>query len=304
MKCPFHHGAGAPTSAPATDADSVIPTAIDDVLEIACAAGVATLTLKRPQRMNALDGALIKALHQALDLLQARDDVRALVITGAGQAFCSGADLITPSLLQPSPAAPDAIGEQVREALLQQFNPLIQRLVEYPKVTLCAVNGITAGGGLGLALACDIVVAGSSARFEQVFASRLGLVPDCGLTWQLPRTVGRARATALALLGEPLTAQQAKELGLIWDVVDDTQLIAHTLRLAQQVASNPSHVNHLVKRALRDAYAYSLSEQLRIEADLQGRCASMPAFTEALAAMRARTIGSAPAQSTVQACAA
>lgn len=257
-----------------------------EVLGLRQDGAVCTLTLQRPRRFNALSPELVAALQGALALVAARDDVRALVLTGAGPAFCSGADLAGGKLnADPvDPAALQQVGERVRDSLLTQFNPLVQQLAELPQATVCAVNGMTAGGGVGLALACDIVLAARSAQFVQVFAPRLGLVPDCGVTWQLPRTVGKARALALALLGEALSAEEAERLGLIWRAVDDAALPEQALRLAQRLAANPAHVNRQVKAALQAATGHSLAEQLALEAELQGACAALPSFTEGVSA--------------------
>lgn len=257
-----------------------------EVLGLRQDGAVCTLTLQRPRRFNALSTELVAALQGALALVAARDDVRALVLTGAGPAFCSGADLAGGNLsADPAdPAALQQVGERVRDSLLTQFNPLVQQLAELPQATVCAVNGMTAGGGVGLALACDIVLAARSAQFVQVFAPRLGLVPDCGVTWQLPRTVGNARALALALLGDALSAEEAERIGLIWRAVDDAALPEEAQRLARRLAANPSHVNRQVKSALQSAAGHSLAEQLALEAELQGQCAAEPSFLEGVAA--------------------
>lgn len=175
-----------------------------------------------------------------------REDVRALVLTGAGHAFCSGADLAAEGGssigqdydgvlgLPPQRRAAELrrIGNNTRDGLLQHFHPLIRQIADHPKAVVCAANG-TADGGVGLALACDIVLAARSGRFIQVFAPRLGLVPDCGISWQLPRTVGHARSLALTLLGEPVSADEAERLGLIWRAVDDDALAGEAERAAR-----------------------------------------------------------------------
>lgn len=267
---------------------NALPMTWDGLLALQVDGAVATLTLQRPRRFNALSPELVAALQQALDLLAAREEVRALVLTGAGPAFCSGADLAGDDLLG-DPTDPDALrrtGERVREGLLTQFNPLVRRLVEFPKPTVCAVNGMAAGGGAGLALACDIVLAARSAQFVQVFAPRLGLVPDCGLTWQLPRAVGSARALALALLGDPLSGTEAERLGLVWRVVDDAALLAEAQHTAARLAASPAHIHPYVKTALRAGATQSLAEQLALEADLQGACAAQASFVEGVTAFQ------------------
>jgi 2-(1,2-epoxy-1,2-dihydrophenyl)acetyl-CoA isomerase len=272
----------------------------DAVLSVRIEGAVATLTLNRPHRFNALDTALINALRRALDEFAARDDVRALVLTGAGHAFCSGADLAAEGangssrdyggVLELPPARRQAalrkIGDDTRDGLLRGFHPLIRQLVDHPKVVVCAVNGTAAGGGVGLALACDIVLAAHSARFIQVFAPRLGLVPDCGISWQLPRTVGRARSLALALLGEPISADEAERLGLIWRAVSYDTLQTEAQRVAARLAANPGHVNAAVKTLLRHSPEHDLDTQLNLEAQLQGECGAKPSFVEGVLAFQ------------------
>lgn len=272
----------------------------DAVLHVHIADAIATLTLNRPQRFNALDVALIDALRRALDELAVREDVRALVLTGTGRAFCSGADLAAggeggtgrdyDGILDLPPERRSAelrhIGDDTRDGLLQHFHPLILQIADHPKAVVCAVNGTAAGGGVGLALACDIVLASRSARFIQVFAPRLGLVPDCGISWQLPRTVGRARSLALALLGEPVSADEAERLGLIWRAVDDDALAAEAQRMAARLAANPTHVNTEVKELLRRSLEHDLATQLDLEAQLQGECGAKPSFVEGVLAFQ------------------
>ncbi|RQH05024.1 enoyl-CoA hydratase-related protein [Paraburkholderia dinghuensis] len=272
----------------------------DAVLHVHIADAIATLTLNRPQRFNALDVALIDALRRTLDELAVREDVRALVLTGAGRAFCSGADLAAggasgtgrdyDGILDLPPEGRSAelrhIGDDTRDGLLQHFHPLIRQIADHPKAVVCAVNGTAAGGGVGLALACDIVLASRSARFIQVFAPRLGLVPDCGISWQLPRTVGRARSLALALLGEPVSADEAERLGLIWRAVDDDALAAEAQRVAARLAANPTHVNAEVKALLRRSPEHDLATQLDLEAQLQGECGAKPSFVEGVLAFQ------------------
>jgi 2-(1,2-epoxy-1,2-dihydrophenyl)acetyl-CoA isomerase len=270
------------------------------MLDIRIDGAVALLTLQRPERFNALNLELIGALDRALDELTQRDAVRALVLSGAGRAFCSGADLAADSangvggdyaevqrMAAPQAAqAHRAIGDATRDALLQHFHPLILKIHRCPKPVVCAVNGTAAGGGVGLALACDIVIAARSARFVQVFAPRLGLVPDCGISWQLPRRVGDARGLALALLGDAVDAEQAERIGLIWRAVDDAELAPEALRIARRLAANPGHVNALVKDLLRQGATQDLAAQLDLEARLQGVCGATPAFVEGVLAFQ------------------
>lgn len=258
---------------------------------------VTILTLNRPARYNALDDNLLALIRDALRDAEVDPGVRALVLTGTGRAFCSGADLSADGshavgeedvLALPEPertAALRHIGEGTRDGLLQRFHPLVRQIRE-GKPVVAAVNGTAAGGGVGLALACDIVLAARSANFTQVFAPRLGLVPDCGVTWQLPRTVGSGAAMALALLGEPLPADEAARLGLIWRAVDDSQLLTEALRTASRLAANPAHVNGMVKRLLRDSPQHSFAQQLDAEAFAQGECGAQPSFVEGVRAFQ------------------
>ncbi len=263
------------------------------------AASVATIRLNRPDAFNALNVQLLDELHEALDAIEARDEVRALLLSGNGRAFCSGADLngvggngSVP--LQDIAGLEDAerhktldrLGTGVRDALLQQHHPLIARLQALPIPSVCAVNGVAAGGGVGLALACDIVVAARSANFMQVFVPKLGLVPDCGSTWFLTQALGPARARALCLLGEPLSAVQAAEWGLIWSVVEDEHLQESALGIAQRLAANPRLATQLSKQAIQHAQQQTLVDQLNEEAELQGRCGASPDFVEGVTAFQ------------------
>src|SRR6266849_10263433 len=180
------------------------------------------ITLNRPERLNALTVEMAEALSAALDAAAADESCRALLITGAGRAFCAGQDLTAIVGI-----APAEIGH-----LLDHYNPLIRKLRALPMPVVCAVNGVAAGAGANLALACDIVLAAQSASFVQAFA-KIGLIPDCGGTWLLPRLVGPARARGLALTGEPLAAEKAEAWGLIWKAVDDGMLLEEVHRLCR-----------------------------------------------------------------------
>lgn len=265
---------------------------------------VLTLTLNRPQRFNALSDALLQALSLALDAADADSSVRALVLSGAGTAFCSGADVggvgsdgggcdysQVPQLLPVEQAVQlRRIGDATREGLLDAFHPLMLRLQGYEKPLVCAVNGIAAGGGVGLALACDIVVAARSARFVQVFAPKLGLIPDCGITWHLPRLIGKARALALGLLGEPLSASDAERFGMIWKVVDDAALPDAAHQIAERLAANPAHVNARIKQVMQASTSQDLEAQLLLEAHVQGECGAMPSYVEGVLAFQQKRV--------------
>src|SRR3989441_3642442 len=225
-------------------------------------AGVLSVTLNRPDRLNAFNPEMHKLLRQALE--QARDDagIRALLISGAGRGFCAGQDLSERKV--GDRAAPIDLSV----SLGSNYNPLVRRMRELPKPIVCAVNGVAAGAGANIALACDIVLAARSASFVQSF-SKLGLVPDSGGTFFLPRLVGSARAMGLALLGEKLSAEDAERWGLIWKAVDDDKLLAEANALARALAAGPTKGYGLVKRAIYASAGNSLEAQLDLERDLQ-----------------------------------
>jgi 2-(1,2-epoxy-1,2-dihydrophenyl)acetyl-CoA isomerase len=229
-------------------------------LLVSVEAGVQTLTLNRPERLNAFIPEMHKELRRALE--QALEDraIRAVLLTGAGRGFCSGQDLSERNV------EPGAAPIDLSVSLGSYYNPLVRRLRELPKPIVCAVNGVAAGAGANIALACDIVIAARSASFVQSFA-RLGLVPDSGGTYFLPRLIGTARAAGLAMLAEPLPAEQAERWGLIWKCVDDAQLMPEATALARKLAERSTKGLGLLKRAL---YANnSLDAQLDLERDLQ-----------------------------------
>ncbi|MBV9859355.1 MAG: 2-(1,2-epoxy-1,2-dihydrophenyl)acetyl-CoA isomerase [Alphaproteobacteria bacterium] len=223
--------------------------------------GYRVITLNRPDRLNAFNEALQGELMRALEDAAADRGCRALLLTGAGRGFCAGQDLS-------DLGGPDG-GPDLAAILDRLYNPLIRRLTAMPVPTLCAVNGVAAGAGANLALACDIVLAARSASFVQAFA-RVGLVPDCGGTWFLPRLVGMARARALALLAEPLPAEVAVEWGLIWRAVPDDELMPEAHALAARLASQATQGLALIKRAFDASAGNTLDRQLDLERDLQG----------------------------------
>jgi len=239
-------------------------------------AGYRMITLNRPARLNAFDEAMHRALAAAVAECEADPSCRAVLLTGAGRGFCAGQDL-TARVAQPD-------GQQdVGGALDAYYNPLVRRLRALPFPTVAAVNGVAAGAGANLALACDIVIAARSASFIQAFA-RIGLVPDCGGTWFLPRLVGAARARALTLLAEPLPAEKAEAWGLIWKVVDDAELMREAERLCTHFAQAPTVGLALTKRALDAAETNDLSAQLDLERDLQRQAGATPDFAEGVRA--------------------
>ena len=224
--------------------------------------GVMTLTLNRPERLNALNAALIEGLSAALKRAAAEPDCRAVLITGAGRGFCAGADLANRAFT-PGDTRPD-----LGEALEKGLNPIIRGIRNLPKPVVCAVNGPAAGAGANIALACDIVLAAKSAQFLQAFA-RIGLIPDAGGTFVLPRIIGEARARALMMLAEPIGAERAEAMGMIYRAVDDEDLMGEAHTVAERLAGGSTHALGLMKRAFAASPANSLDAQLDLERDLQ-----------------------------------
>src|SRR3954469_9269422 len=203
-------------------------------------AGVQSITLNRPEKLNALNPEMLEQLAQALERAKHETEIRAVLLTGAGRGFCTGQDLAERDV---RPGAPPI---NLSISLGQYYNPLVRRMRELPKPIVCAVNGVAAGAGANLALASDLVIAARSASFIQAF-SKLGLVPDAGGTYFLPRLVGTARAMGLALLAEKLTAAQAADWGLIWKVVDDATLSAEAMQVVAHLAQGPTKGYGLLK---------------------------------------------------------
>lgn len=224
--------------------------------------GVGYLTLNRPQQLNSFNELMHQEVAKTLKAWAKDPEIRAVVLSGSGRGFCAGQDL-NDRVVDPNAAAPD-LGLSIEK----YYNPMIQTITEMPKPVICAVNGVAAGAGANIALACDIVIAAESASFIQAFC-RLGLVPDSGGTWFLPRLVGRAQAMGLALLGDKVSAQQAKDYGMIWQVVADDQLTLEAEKLAEHLAKQPTYGLSLIKKAIHAAYDNDLSEQLILERDLQ-----------------------------------
>jgi len=244
--------------------------------------GYRVVTLNRPERLNAFNETMHRALRAALDEAEADDGCGALLLTGAGRAFCSGQDL---SDRMPGSGPPRDLGA----SLDSLYNPLVRQLRALPFPVVAAVNGTAAGAGASLALHCDIVLAARSARFVQAFA-KIGVVPDAGGSWLLPRLVGAARARALALTAEPLAAERAAEWGLIWKAVDDGRLVAEAESLCAQFAAGPRLGLSLIKRALEAAEQNGLDAQLDLERDLQRKAGFHPDYAEGVRAfMEKRT---------------
>lgn len=224
-------------------------------------AGVLRITLNRPEKLNAFNPDLHQGLAAAMAHAETESAVRCVLITGAGRGFCAGADLTQRDLKSGAPV-------DLGAGLDAWYNPLVKRMRALPKPIVCAVNGVAAGAGANFALACDIVFAARSASFIQAFI-KIGLVPDCGGTYFLPRLAGMQRAMALAMTGDRLSAEDAERFGLIWKCVDDAQLAPETERLTRALASGPTRSLGLVKKALYDSEGNSLAAQLDLERDLQ-----------------------------------
>jgi 2-(1,2-epoxy-1,2-dihydrophenyl)acetyl-CoA isomerase len=239
-------------------------------------AGYRVLTLNRADRLNAFNDAMHRELRQALDDVEADASCRALMITGAGRGFSGGHDL-NDRLVKPGEKMPPST------SLEQYYNPLVRRLRSLPFPVIAAVNGVAAGAACNIALACDIVMAARSASFVQSFA-RIGLIPDSGGTWFLPRLVGDARARGLALLAEPLPAEKAEQWGLIWKCVDDASLIAEAEKLCEHFATAPTQGLALIKRALNASATNTLDAQLDLERDLQNVAREIPDYAEGVRA--------------------
>lgn len=246
-------------------------------IEVAIADGVAELTLNRPKVMNSLNKTLIDEIRVALGDLEKDDAVRAVLITGAGRGFCAGADLTGSGFEHDGVRSR---GEQTAWSMKHGFNPLVHDLANFSKPTIAAINGACAGGGVGLALAADIVVAGKSAYFVQVFGPKLALVPDMGVTWFTPRLVGRARARALALLGDRLPAPKAAEWGLIWEVFEDDALLTEARAIAQRLAEGPRECFSQIKKVLDASLDNSLDAQMDLEGSTQGKLGDLPDVVE------------------------
>jgi 2-(1,2-epoxy-1,2-dihydrophenyl)acetyl-CoA isomerase len=240
-------------------------------------AGVAKLTLNRPKSLNSFNEAMHLEVRAALDEVEADDSCRVLFITGAGRGFCAGQDL-SDRHVKPGDKRPD-----LGYTLENFYNPLVRRLKALHMPVVCAVNGVAAGAGANLALAADIVLAARSARFIQAFC-KLGLIPDSGGTWILPRLLGPARAAGLAMLGDALSAEQAEKWGMIWRCVDDDDLMTEANALCAHFASQPTQGLALIKQALAASWGYTLDEQLELEKDLQRTAGRTKDYKEGVSA--------------------
>lgn len=224
--------------------------------------GVGYLTFNRPKALNSFNVDMHREVAEVLNQWTKNPDVRCVVISGEGRGFCAGQDL-GDRVVDPNAEAPD-LGYSIET----YYNPLIKTIVNMPKPVICAVNGVAAGAGANIALACDLVIAAKSANFVQAFC-RLGLVPDSAGTWFLSRAVGHARAMGLTLLGDKLPAETAKEWGMIWDVVEDAELKTKVTELAERLAKQPTFGLSLIKKAIHQSSNNTFDEQMLLERDLQ-----------------------------------
>jgi 2-(1,2-epoxy-1,2-dihydrophenyl)acetyl-CoA isomerase len=242
--------------------------------------GYRMITLNRPDRLNAFTEPMHQRLRDALAQAEADEDCRALLITGAGRGFCAGQDLND----RLSQAGETSV---LGGALETYYNPLVRKLRSLPFPVVAAVNGVAAGAGCNVALACDIVLAAHSANFIQSFA-KIGLVPDSGGTWNLPRLIGPARARALALTAEPLPAEKAEAWGMIWKALPDDALMAEAHQLCAHFAAAPTVGLALIKRALDEAWSNDFDAQLDLERELQREASLTPDYAEGVRAFMAK----------------
>ena len=228
--------------------------------------GVMTIVLNRPKSLNSLNYGLVTGVIEAFDEAASNEEVRSVILTGEGRGFCSGADLSGGGW----PTEPEWTSGEISANNMELFlNPMIKKIVACPKPVVNAINGIAAGGGVGLALSGDILIAANSAKFKLVFGPNLGIISDVGASWFVPNLIGRARANGMGLLGEDISAKQAKEWGLIWDCVPDEELMPKAEEIAKKLANGPITGLKEIVKAHDKALSGSLSEQLDYEKETQ-----------------------------------
>ncbi len=248
-----------------------------ETIKVEKASGFATISLNRPERLNSFTAQMHRELRHGLADANDDESIRCIVLTGSGRAFCAGQDLSDRGV-DPGDEPVD-LGRSVEEF----YNPLIRTIAALPVPVICAVNGVAAGAGANIAFACDMVIAAHSAKFIQSFA-HIGLIPDSGGTWHLPRLVGHARAMGLALTGDPISAEEAERWGLIWKSVPDDQLRAEANALAQRFASGPTRGLGETKRRVREAWSMSLDAELDAERDAMRMLGQTADYREGVAA--------------------
>ncbi len=235
---------------------------------------VAHITLNRPEKYNAFNREMALLLQSKLDLCATDETIRAILITGSGKAFCAGQDLAEVA---------DPNGPGMNRILSEHFNPLVMKIRHLMKPVVVAVNGVAAGAGANVAMCGDILLACESASFIQAF-SKIGLIPDTGGTYFLPRLIGFQKASALMMLGEKVTAIEAEKMGMLYKVFDDTNLIAEAIKIAETLAKMPTKALGLTKKALNNSMCDSLDEQLHTEDSFQQKAAATKDFKEGVAA--------------------
>jgi len=246
-----------------------------ETIDLKTDGAIGVLTLNRPKSLNSMNKTMLSELLVAFDAVNNDSSLKVLILTGAGRGFCAGADLAWSGFdLSGSPT----IGEQVYQDMLDYFNPVTQALYELNVPTIAAVNGTVAGGGVGIALSCDIVLAARSSKFIQVFIPQLGIIPDCGATWHLPRQVGRARTLGMSFFGDPLDAQTAEEWGLIWKCIDDDKLLDTATKYALRLSKSSTAAFVEARKVLDQAPGNSLAQQLTLEAEAQLKLCDEPSF--------------------------
>jgi len=246
-----------------------------ETIDLRTDGALAVLTLNRPEVLNSLSDKMLGEMLEALEAVNNDVSIKVLILTGAGKGFCAGADLAGSGFdLSGSPT----IGEQVYQKMLKGFNPVTQAVYDLNVPTIAAVNGTAAGGGVGVALSCDIVLAARSSKFVQVFIPQLGIVPDCGATWHLPRQVGRARTLGMSFFGDPLDAETAEEWGLIWKCIDDDKLMDTATEYALRLSKSSTSAFVEARKVLDQAPVNSLAQQLTLEAEAQLKLCDEPAF--------------------------
>jgi 2-(1,2-epoxy-1,2-dihydrophenyl)acetyl-CoA isomerase len=236
--------------------------------------GVAHLTLNRPEKFNAFNRAMALELQQQLDATATDESVRCVLITGTGKAFCAGQDL--GEVTGDNPASFEVI-------LKEHYNPIIRKIRNHPKPVIAAVNGVAAGAGANLAICCDIVVAADNATFVQAF-SKIGLIPDCGGTFFLPRLIGMQKATALMMLGDKVTATEAEKMGMIYKVFSADEYADGLVKMTATLAQMPTLAFGLTKKALNHSFENTLEQQLQLEDKLQFAAAHTEDYQEGVAA--------------------
>lgn len=256
---------------------------IYEEIELGIEGNVAIITLRRPRAMNAMSLTLLQEFIDALKTVETSESIRALLITGEGKGFCAGADLSRADFSFDANAR-QAQGDATRQEMEDFFNPLASSLFHLTKPTVAAVNGAAAGAGMSIALACDLVFAAESAYFMQVFVPKLGIIPDLGSTWLLPRLIGNARARATMLLGERITASQAEDWGMIYQCTTDDELLDVAKTATAKLAGSATFGIAKLKQALIAQDSNSFAEQLQKEAEIQHECCASSDFVEGVSA--------------------